>query len=97
MRIDLGGQGSTDIADGGRLVGRVGSDSSAIIPALAALGVAVSVDTWRPEVARRALDAGATVLNAADGMQTRRDVAGGRRVRRAGRACRSCPVRTRAR
>ncbi|MFZ4516714.1 MAG: dihydropteroate synthase, partial [Acidimicrobiia bacterium] len=35
----------------------------------ATLGVAVSVDTWRPEVARRALASGATMLNAADGMQ----------------------------
>ena len=30
----------------------------------------MSVDTWRPEVARRALEAGATVINAADGMQS---------------------------
>ena len=30
----------------------------------------MSVDTWRPEVLRRALQAGATVINAADGMQT---------------------------
>jgi dihydropteroate synthase len=66
--IDLGGQGSTDIAEvvdwtveWGRL--------EAIVPVLAQLGVPVSVDTWRPEVARRALTAGATVLNAADGMQ----------------------------
>jgi len=41
-----------------------------IIPALAGLGVEVSIDSWRPEVVRRALDAGATVINAADGMQT---------------------------
>lgn len=67
--IDVGGQGSTDIAEvvhwtteWARLEG--------VIPALAALGVPLSVDTWRPEVARRALQAGATVLNAADGMQT---------------------------
>ncbi len=66
--IDVGGQGSTDIAEvvdwtveWGRL--------QAIVPVLAQLGVPVSVDTWRPEVARRALTAGATVLNAADGMQ----------------------------
>ncbi len=66
--IDLGGQGSTDVAEvvawqaeWARL--------EAIVPALATLGVDVSVDTWRPEVARRALQAGATVLNAADGMQ----------------------------
>jgi dihydropteroate synthase len=67
--IDLGGQGSTDVAtvvpwqaEWERL--------EAIVPALAALGVPLSVDTWRPEVARRALAAGATVINAADGMQT---------------------------
>ncbi len=66
--IDVGGQGSTDIAEvvdwrveWGRL--------EHVIPALAALGVDVSIDTWRPEVATRALTAGATVLNAADGMQ----------------------------
>jgi dihydropteroate synthase len=41
-----------------------------VVPALATLGVDVSVDTWKPEVARRALGAGATVLNAADGMQS---------------------------
>jgi dihydropteroate synthase len=66
--IDLGGQGSTDVAEvvdwtveWGRL--------QAIVPMLATLGVDLSVDTWRPEVAARALTAGATVLNAADGMQ----------------------------
>lgn len=67
--IDLGGQGSTDIAEvvdwtveWQRL--------QDIIPVLVGLGVPVSVDTWRPEVARRALAAGVSVLNAADGMQT---------------------------
>lgn len=67
--IDVGGQGSTDIAtvvswqeEWARL--------EAVIPALAALGVGVSVDTWKPEVAARALAAGANTLNAADGMQT---------------------------
>ena len=67
--IDVGGQGSTDIAtvvdwhvEWERL--------EHVIPALAAVGVPVSVDTWKPEVARRSLSAGATVLNAADGMQT---------------------------
>jgi dihydropteroate synthase len=66
--LDVGGQGSTDIAvvvdwriEWRRL--------EHIIPALVALGVDVSVDTWRPEVADRALQAGATMLNAADGMQ----------------------------
>lgn len=67
--IDLGGQGSTDAAT------VVGWESEwarlePLLPALAGLGVPVSVDTWRPEVARRALAGGATVLNAADGMQT---------------------------
>ena len=66
--IDVGGQGSTDIAS---VV--VWEDEWArlelIIPALVELNVDVSVDTWKPEVARRALAAGATVLNAADGMQ----------------------------
>jgi dihydropteroate synthase len=67
--IDLGGQGSTDNAtvvpwqaEWERL--------AEVVPALAELGVPLSVDTWRPEVARRALDAGATVINAADGMQS---------------------------
>ena len=66
--IDLGGQGSTDAAtvvdpmlEWERL--------STIVPALGALGVPLSIDTWRPEVARLALANGATILNAADGMQ----------------------------
>lgn len=66
--LDLGGQGSTDAAtvvpweaEWRRL--------EPLVPALAALGVPMSVDTWRPEVLRRALQAGATVINAADGMQ----------------------------
>ena len=67
--LDLGGQGSTDAAS------VVGWETEwerleSIVPALATLGVPLSIDTWRPQVARRALDAGATVLNAADGMQT---------------------------
>ena len=67
--FDLGGQGSTDVADvvpweteWARLAD--------IVPAMAALGRPMSVDTWRPEVLRRALQAGATVINAADGMQS---------------------------
>ncbi|HAP78434.1 MAG TPA: hypothetical protein DCR14_20420 [Acidimicrobiaceae bacterium] len=66
--FDLGGQGSTDVAEvvpwqaeWERL--------EALVPALAALGRPLSVDTWRPEVLRRALQAGANVINAADGMQ----------------------------
>ena len=67
--IDLGGQGSTDAAT---VVGWEAEWArlAEIVPALATLGVPLSVDTWRPQVARRAIEAGATVLNAADGMQT---------------------------
>ena len=67
--LDLGGQGSTDSAD---LVSwqdewaRV----EAVLPTLAKFGVPLSIDSWRPEVTRRALQHGATVINAADGMQT---------------------------
>jgi len=67
--IDLGGQGSTDVAaevpwheEWARL--------EAIVPALVGLGVPVSIDTWRPETARRALEQGVSVINAADGMQS---------------------------
>ena len=67
--IDLGGQGSTDAAT---VIGWEAEWArlAEIVPALATLGVPLSVDTWRPQVARRAIEAGATVLNAADGMQT---------------------------
>jgi dihydropteroate synthase len=59
--IDLGGQGSTDAAE---LVDWTTEWERVrdLVPALAALGVDVSIDSWRPEVVRRALDA-------ADGMQ----------------------------
>jgi dihydropteroate synthase len=67
--IDLGGQGSTDEAtvvdwtvEWARL--------EPLVPALAGLGVSLSIDSWRPEVVRRALQAGATMINAADGMQS---------------------------
>ena len=67
--IDLGGQGSTDNAS---VVDWVDEWAriERIVPALASLGVDVSIDSWRPEVVQRALDAGATVINAADGMQS---------------------------
>ena len=66
--IDLGGQGSTFQAT------QVGVDEewarlADLIPALAALDVPLSVDTWSPEIMRRSLDAGANVMNAADAMQ----------------------------
>jgi dihydropteroate synthase len=67
--IDLGGQGSTDAAsvvpweaEWERLAD--------LVPALTALGVDLSIDSWRPEVTRLALECGATVINAADGMQS---------------------------
>ncbi len=67
--FDIGGQGSTDAAS----IAGVELEwerLAEVIPAVAALGRPVSVDTWSPIVARRAIEAGATVLNAADGMQS---------------------------
>ena len=66
--IDLGGAGSTPGA------ARVGIDEEwrrldGKIEAIAALGLDLSVDTWQPEIMRRALDCGATIMNASDGMQ----------------------------
>ena len=66
--IDLGGQGSTSIATQASL-DEEWRRLRDIIPALAELGVPLSVDTWSPEIMRRSLDAGATVMNAADAMQ----------------------------
>ncbi|MFZ4720101.1 MAG: dihydropteroate synthase [Ilumatobacteraceae bacterium] len=67
--LDVGGQGSTDAAE---VVPWEAEWERLrdILPALATLGVPMSVDTWRPEVLRRALQAGANVINAADGMQS---------------------------
>ena len=66
--FDLGGQGSTDVAE---VVPWQAEWERLrdLVPALAALGRPLSVDTWRPEVLRLALEAGASVINAADGMQ----------------------------
>ncbi len=66
--IDLGGQGSTHLAT------QVPTEEewrrvADLIPALVALGVPVSLDTWNTEVMRRGLDAGITVMNAADALQ----------------------------
>ena len=70
--IDLGGAGSTQFAD------RVDVETEwrrldRKVQALAALcgsrGAPLSVDSWQPEVMRRALDCGATMINAADGLQ----------------------------
>jgi dihydropteroate synthase len=41
-----------------------------IVKALSDLRVPLSIDSWKPEVVRRALESGATVINAADGMQS---------------------------
>lgn len=67
--LDLGGQGSTDsasIVEWTEEWARV----EHLIPALATLDVDISIDSWRPQVVRRALQAGATVINGADGMQS---------------------------
>jgi dihydropteroate synthase len=66
--FDLGGQGSTFQA------AEVSIDDewerlAPIVPVLAAYGRPFSVDTWRPATARRALEAGANWINAADGLQ----------------------------
>lgn len=67
--LDVGGQGSTDNADvvpwheeWERL--------KDIVVALAEFGVPLSIDSWKPDVVRCALENGATVINAADGMQS---------------------------
>ena len=70
--IDIGGAGSTQFAarvdvetEWRRLDGKL----QAIAAVCGERGAALSVDTWQPEVMRRALDCGATVMNAADGLQ----------------------------
>lgn len=66
--LDIGGQGSTFAStevDAEEEWARL----AAVIPTLVGTGVATSIDTWRPAVAARALDAGVTWLNAADGLQ----------------------------
>ena len=67
--FDLGGQGSTFAATQSTL-DEEWARLAPVLPVLAELGRPISIDTWRPEIARRALAAGATWLNAADGMQT---------------------------
>ena len=68
--FDLGGAGSTDIG----IDVDVDTEWSRIGPVLRAvtdLDKPISIDTWKPEVARRALANGATVLNASDGMSSK--------------------------
>lgn len=69
--IDLGGQASHGAA------AEVSPDTEWAIlaeplAAIVELGVKVSVDTWQVDTARKAFDAGATVLNAADALQNER-------------------------
>lgn len=66
--LDLGGQGSTDAAT---IVSSEVEWSRVkdMIPVLAKLTAKLSIDTWRPEVARLALEAGVNVINAAEGLQ----------------------------
>ena len=66
--FDLGGQGSTFAATQSTL-DEEWDRLAPVLPVLAELGRPISIDTWRPEIARRARAAGATWLNAADGMQ----------------------------
>lgn len=66
--IDLGGAGSTPLAD--RVdIGEEWARLDGKVQAIAALGVELSVDTWQPTIMEKALDAGANFMNAADGMQ----------------------------
>lgn len=66
--IDIGGAGSTQFAD------RVDTDIEwnrleGAIARIVELDVELSVDSWNPEVMRRSLASGATIMNAADGLQ----------------------------
>lgn len=70
--IDIGGAGSTQFAarvevevEWGRLDGKI----QALAQLCASHGVTLSVDTWQPEIMRRALDSGANMMNASDGLQ----------------------------
>jgi dihydropteroate synthase len=66
--FDLGGQGSTFKATR-RSEHEEWSSLAAALPTLVETGRPVRVDTWRPSLMRRALEAGATWINAADGLQ----------------------------
>lgn len=66
--FDVGGQGST-YAAGQTTVDQEWARLEPILPVLVAYEMPVSIDTWRPETARRAFDLGVTWLNAAEGLQ----------------------------
>jgi dihydropteroate synthase len=66
--FDLGGQGSTFKATR-RSEDDEWASIAGVLPTLVATGRPVSVDTWRPSLMRRALESGATWMNAAEGLQ----------------------------
>lgn len=70
--IDLGGAGSTQFAarvdievEWDRLDGKV----QALAELCGDRGAVLSVDSWQPEIMRRSLECGASMINAADGLQ----------------------------
>lgn len=67
--FDVGGQGSTFQAEE-RTPEAEWAALAPVIPVLVATGRPVSVDSWRPDVVRRAIGAGVTWINAADGLQS---------------------------
>jgi len=87
--IDLGGQASHGDA---ALVSpdQEWSILEAPLRAILELGVDVSVDTWQVETARRAFDAGAAVLNAADALQAPGMIENWRPNASAPSCCHSC-------
>jgi dihydropteroate synthase len=67
--LDIGGEsGRTDVAPvpPGEEIERV----VPLVERLAADGIVVSVDTWKPEVARAVVDAGAAMLNDVSGLRS---------------------------
>ena len=70
--LDLGGAGSTQFADRVDIDAeweRLDGKAQALAVLCEARGAQLSVDSWQPEVVRRALECGATMINAADGLQ----------------------------
>ncbi|CAN5650028.1 N/A [soil metagenome] len=67
--LDVGGQGSTPVASL-VTVDEEWERMAGVVDAAVDSAEMVSVDSWRPEVMRRALELGANVMNAADGMST---------------------------
>lgn len=74
--IDVGAQSTRP--GGGAPIGADGEWArlEAVLPSLVRLGLPVSVDTWRAEVARRALDAGAAIVNDVTGLTAEPELAG---------------------